>query len=141
MKYFFDTNVISNLVREDSAAIIKLQELASNEENRFYINRLVFMESLRAIPLNRVNLYKNTKETLENFEKLEITQDIYDKSVNFARFCKSQGMNFGKCEAIDYIHFVTAKYYDLEIISFDGDMSKLEEKYQAFLEDVSFEDK
>lgn len=135
MKYFFDTNVISNLVRKDINAITKLKELASNEESRFYINRLVFMESLRAIPLGRISLYKNTKETLENFEKLEITQDIYDKSVDFARFCKSKGVSLGKCEAIDYIHFVTAKYYNLEIISFDGDMSRLEEKYQEFLED------
>jgi predicted nucleic acid-binding protein len=141
MKYFFDTNVISNLVRKDSAAISKLQELASDETSEFYTNRLVFMESLRAIPLTHKKLYTNTKETLENFEKLEITQDIYDRSVDFARFCKSKGVSLGKCEAIDYIHFVTAKYYDLEIISFDGDMSKLEEKYQAFLEDISFEDK
>lgn len=133
MKYFFDTNVISNLVREDSAAISKLQELASDETSEFYINRLVFMESLRAIPFTHKKLYKNTKETLGSFEKLEITQEIYEKSVEFARFCKSKGINLGKCEAIDYIHFVTAKYYNLEIISFDGDMKTLEIKYQEFL--------
>jgi len=133
MKYFFDTNVISNLVREDSAAISKLQELASDETSEFYINKLVFMESLRAIPLTHKKLYNNTKETLESFEKLEITQDIYEKSVEFARFSKSKGINLGKCEAIDYIHFITAKYYNLEIISFDGDMKTLEIKYQEFL--------
>jgi len=134
MKYFFDTNVISGLVKKDRVAINKLQELASDETSEFYTNKLVFMESLRAIPLKHKKLYKNTKETLENFEKLEITQEIYDKSVEFARFCKSKGVNLGKCAAIDYIHFITAKYYDLEIISFDGDMSILEEKYQEFFE-------
>ncbi len=133
MKYFFDTNVISGLVRQDSVAQAKLQELASDEMSEFYMNRLVFMESLRAIPLTHKKLYNNTKDTLENFEKLEITQEIYDKSIEFARFCKSKGINLGKCEAIDYIHFITAKYYSLEIVSFDMDMGKLEEKYQDFL--------
>lgn len=137
MKYFFDTNVISNLVREDSVAIAKLQELALDETSEFYTNRLVFMESLRAIPMDRKNLFNKTKSTLENFEKLEITQKIYDKSVEFARFCKSKGVSLGKCEAIDFIHFITAKYYGLEIVSFDGDMGRLEEKYQEFLEVVS----
>jgi len=134
MKYFFDTNVISNLVREDSVAIAKLQELSLDETSEFYTNRLVFMESLRAIPMDRKNLFNKTKSTLENFEKLEITQEIYDKSVEFARFCKSKGVSLGKCEAIDFIHFITAKYYGLEIVSFDGDMGRLEEKYQEFLE-------
>ncbi|MBV5277551.1 MAG: PIN domain-containing protein [Campylobacteraceae bacterium] len=133
MKYFFDTNVISNLVRKEEVAITKLQELASDDRNEFYTNQLVFMESLRAIPLTHKKLFDNTKETLENFEKLEITQDIYNKSIEFARFCKSKGISLGKCEAIDYIHFITAKYYDLEIVSFDGDMARLEEKYQEFL--------
>ena len=137
MKYFFDTNVISLLAREDSVAIAKLQELASDETSEFYTNRLVFMESLRAIPMDRKNLFNKTKSTLENFEKLEITQEVYDKSVDFARFCKSKGVNLGKCEAIDFIHFITAKYYGLEIVSFDGDMGRLEEKYQEFLEVVS----
>ncbi len=134
MKYFFDTNVISNLVREDSVAIAKLQELSLDETSEFYTNRLVFMESLRAIPMDRKNLFNKTKSTLENFEKLEITQEIYDKSVEFARFCKSKGVSLGKCEAIDFIHFITAKYYGLEIVSFDGDMGRLEEKYHEFLE-------
>lgn len=132
MKYFFDTNVISNLVREDSVAIAKLQELASDETSEFYTNRLVFMESLRAIPMDRKNLFNKTKSTLESFEKLEITQEIYDRSVEFARFCKSKGVSLGKCEAIDYIHFITAKYYCLVIVSFDRDMDRLEEKYQEF---------
>ena len=79
------------------------------------------------------NLFDKTKETLESFEKLEITQEIYDKSVDFARFCKSKGISLGKCEAIDYIHFITAKYYGLEIVSFDNDMKTLESKYQEFL--------
>lgn len=133
MKYFFDTNVVSRLVKEDDEAIAKLQELASNEESEFYINGLVFMESLRAIPLTHKKLYDATKETLESFIKLETTQEIYDKSVSFSRFCKSKGINLGKCEAIDYLHFMTAKHYGLEIVSFDKDMKILEEKYNDWM--------
>ena len=136
MKYFFDTNVISNLVRKDEVAIAKLQEIASDESSELYTNRLVYLESLRAIPLTHKKLFESTKETLESFEKLEITQEIYDKSIEFARFCKSKGINLGKCEAIDYIHFIIAKYYDLEIVSFDGDMQTLESKYQEFNNEV-----
>ncbi len=136
MKYFFDTNVISNLVRENPIAKAKLQEIASNESSELYTNRLVYLESLRAIPLTHKKLFESTKETLESFEKLEITQEIYDKSIEFARFCKSKGINLGKCEAIDYIHFITAKYYGLEIVSFDGDMKTLESKYQEFTNEV-----
>ncbi len=135
MKYFFDINVISRLVSKDNDAIKKITELASDENSEFYINRLVYMESLRAIPQKRIKLYNDTKETLESFEKLDITQDIYDKSIKFARFCKSKGLNFGKCEAIDYIHFITSKKYDLEIVSFDNDMVKLEDIYLKFLEE------
>jgi predicted nucleic acid-binding protein len=135
MKYFFDTNVISRLVSKDDDAIKKITELASDENNEFYINRLVYMESLRAIPQKRIKLYNDTKETLGSFEKLDITQDIYDESIKFARFCKSKGLNFGKCEAIDYIHFITSKKYGLEIISFDNDMVKLKEIYPKFLEE------
>lgn len=134
MKYFFDTNIISKLVKKDKETIRKIQELTVDEESEFYINRLVYMESLRAIPFTHKKLYKDTADALDSFQKLDITQSIYDTSVSFARFCKSNGLNFGKCEAIDYIHFVTAKYYNLEIISYDKDMKTLEEQYHKFLE-------
>ena len=135
MKYFFDTNVISKLVNKDSDVIDRLQKLASDESNEFYINRLVYMESLRAIPFKHKRLYRDTVKTLDNFGKLDITQSIYDTSIKFARFCKSKGLSFGKCEAIDYIHFITAKEYGLEVISYDEDMKKMEEKYELFLTD------
>lgn len=133
MKYFFDTNVISRLVKRDSITIQKIEELAKDGESEFYINRLVYIESLRAIPITHKKLYENTKETLNSFEKLNITREIYNKSVTFARFCKSKGLNLGKCEAIDYLHFITAKFYNLEMISFDKDMDRLEELHSQFL--------
>ena len=38
----------------------------------------------------------------------------------------------GKCEAIDFLHFITAKYNNLQIISNDKDFEKLEKIYQEF---------
>jgi hypothetical protein len=31
----------------------------------------------------------------------------------------------GRCEAIDYLHFLTAKYYSFEILTNDADIAKL----------------
>ena len=132
MKYFFDTNIISDLIREKEDSINRIQELASEEDTEFYINRLVYLESLRAIPIERKKLYDDAKETLDSFTKLDITQEIYDTSVKFSRFCRSKGITLKKCEAIDYLHFITAKHYGMEIISDDGDMTKLENQYSAF---------
>jgi predicted nucleic acid-binding protein len=134
VKYFLDTNVISKLVKKDSEAIAKMKEITQENVPEFYINRLVKLESLRAIPLTYKKLYTKTEETLNLFREVEIKPDIYSEAISFARYCKSKGLNFGKCEAIDYLHFITAKHYELTLISFDNDMLKLEEKYSKFKE-------
>jgi predicted nucleic acid-binding protein len=133
MKYFLDTNIISRIVSNDVDTMKIVKNIAEDEESEFFVNELVYMESLRAIPLTHKKLFERTKEALENFESLDIPQEIYSKSIAFARYCKSKGLSFGKCEAIDYLHFMTAKHYGLEIISHDGDMLKLQEKYEEFI--------
>ncbi len=130
MKYFLDTNVISGIVGKDADTIA----IVENEENEFFINRLVYLESLRAIPLTHKKLFEQTKKTLEGFENLDIPQEIYSKSIDFARFCKSKGLHLGKCEAIDYLHFMMAMHYGLEIISHDKDMARFQEKYAEFID-------
>ena len=93
------------------------------------------METLRGIKYTHSKRFETAQIKLKDFEKLDITQDIYDMAIKFARFCKSRGLTLkGKCEAIDYIHFITAKYYGLEIVSLDGDLSALEDKYQDFIQ-------
>ncbi len=132
MKYFFDTNVISKLAKND----IETKELIKKiieEEGELYINRLVYAEALRAIPLKNSKIFKKTKEALDLFAKVDITEKIYQESISFARFCKSKGLNLGKCAIIDYIHFITAKKYGLQMVSHDNDMTKLEEIYSDFL--------
>jgi len=134
VKYFIDTNIIIDLINKDSEAIEKLSKIASSEESVLYINRLVEIESLRTIHVSHSKVFQNAKNTLNIFEKVDIKQEIYDEAVEFSRFCKSKGVSLkGKCEAIDFIHFITAKHYGLEIVTNDKDFAKLEEKYNEFI--------
>lgn len=133
MNYFFDTNIIIDFLNEKDEVIEKLSNIAQNEESKIYINRLVYTESLRTINFQNSKIFKKAKETLEVFEKLDINKNIYDEAINFSRFAKSKGINLkGKCEAIDFIHFICAKYYELEIVSHDRDFDKLENIYHEF---------
>jgi len=53
--------------------------------------------------------------------------------LNFQDFVIARGVKLkGKCEAIDFLHFITAKYYNLKIISNDKDLEKLEKNYNKF---------
>ena len=137
MNYFLDTNIVIDLFKKKESTIKKITEIANNNNDYLFINRLVYTESLRTIKLKDKNIFKKSKETLDSFEKLDITQEIYDKTINFSRFCVTKGVTLkGKCAIIDYLHFITAKYYNLEIISNDNDFEKMEEKYKEYLEIV-----
>ena len=134
MKYFFDTNIIIDILDKKEGAIEKLEALLL-EDSEILINRLVYLESLRTIHFKHKRIFKEAKETLDSFEKLDIKQEIYDEAVKFSRFCHSRGIKIkGKCEAIDFLHFITAKYYKLKIVSNDRDLEKLEDAYIEFLE-------
>ena len=69
MKYFLDTNVISKLVKKDSEAIAKMKAITKEDAPEFYINRLVKLESLRAIPLTHKKLYTKPKKQSIFLEK------------------------------------------------------------------------
>jgi len=142
MKYFFDTNVISKIVlflinkkepsENDIEILREIKNILKDKDSQIYINRLVELEALRAIPKTHKKLFKETKNILNEFEKLVISKDIYYQAIEFSRFCKSKGVSLGKCEIIDYLHFLTAKNYNLILVSDDKDMKLLEAKYQEF---------
>ena len=136
MKYFIDTNIIIDFLKKKDEAIDLLTKIASEDDNILYINKLVNLESLRTIPIKNTKIFKKAKDTLESFEKVDISAEIYNKTIEFSRFFKTvkhQSLK-GKCEAIDLLHFMTAKYYDLELISYDKDFDKLERIYGEFLQ-------
>jgi len=133
MNYFIDTNIIIDIFNKkiDSS----FQNLLKDENNSFFINRLVLIESLRTIPLKNTKIYKEAKLTLDSFEQVDITPKIYDDSIKFSRFFKSKHLALkGKCEAIDLIHFITSKQYKLNPISNDGDFITLESVYIEYKE-------
>jgi hypothetical protein len=95
----------------------------------------VYVEALRTIHLKYKKIFREAETTLSSFKTVNITEDIYAEAIHFSRFCHSKGIKLkGKCEAIDFLHFMTAKYYTLKIISNDRDMPKLEDGYEKFLE-------
>lgn len=130
MKYFVDTNIIIDFFNKNPEAIAKITEIASEEDSEIFVNRLVYLESLRTIPKNNNRIFRDSKTVFELFEFLDINQEIYDLAIDFSRYCLSKGIKLkGKCEAIDFLHFITAQYYQLELLSNDNDMAKLKQPY------------
>jgi len=138
VKYFIDTNVIIDLLNNDEEAKRQLKALFLQEGSELFINRLIVMETLRTIHFDHKKVFREAEKKLTLFRQVDIKPKIYKDAVAFSRFCHSKGIKIkGKCEAIDFLHFITAKYYDLIIVSNDGDMSKLEGTYSKFLESLN----
>ena len=135
MNYFIDTNIIIDFLNKDDKAIKTIIDIAKDEKSLLYVNRLVILESLRTIHFNSKRVFREAEVTLDTFEKLDIKPTIYNNAINFSRYCHSKGIKLkGKCEAIDFLHFITAKYHSLTIITNDKDFDKLEKAYIKFIE-------
>ena len=148
MRYFIDTNLIIDYCADETKKNIsekrkqqileakdKLNPILNDDESLIFTNRLVFLESLRTIPLANKKIFRELKQAFDLFEILDMNQTIYEQAVSFSRFCKSKHISLkGKCEAIDFLHFLTAKYYELELLTCDRDMAKLEAIYPDWLE-------
>lgn len=138
MKYFIDTNIIIDFLEKKVEAKEQLKNLALEEGSKLFINRLVVLESLRTIHFKHKKIFREAEEKLDLFEIVNIKQEIYDRAIKFSRFCYSKGIKLkGRCEAIDFLHFITAKYYNLTMVTNDNDMSKLEDAYVKFLESLN----
>jgi predicted nucleic acid-binding protein len=121
MNYFIDTNILIDFFNKKSIAIEQLDQLIQQEHN-LYLNELVYVEALRTIPIKKTKVFRESKNfLLTYFEFVEINRAIFDKTISFSRFCNTEKHIYlkGRCEAIDFIHFVTAKHYELEILSND----------------------
>jgi len=133
MKYFIDTNIIIDFLDKKEVAIEQLKTLAQEEESELFINRLVAVETLRTIRFSHKKIFREAEEKLSFFRKLDIEPEIYEEAIQFSRYCHSKGIKLkGKCEAIDFLHFITAKYYHLILISNDRDLDRLESSYGEF---------
>lgn len=135
MRYFIDTNlIIGAFEREEKESISKLQTILSDKDNEIFYNGLVYAETLRAV-LDE-DIFYTLKSSFEFFTWIDINQPIYIEAKKFSRYCRSQGLKVakGRCELIDIIHFITAKHYNLKLLSNDlNDMKNLEICYQQFI--------
>jgi len=147
VNYFIDTNIIIDLINTGNSTTVKearqkatelLKPILEASESKIYINRLVMIESLRTIKYIETGIFRRAEETLENFERLDITQEIYDEAIAFSRFCQSIGAttsNKGNCQVLDFLHFITAKHYNLEILTYDTkDFNTMMKAYPKFKE-------
>ena len=138
MKYFLDTNLIIDFLAKKPEAIKKLTGIAQEKDSEIFVNRLVYLETLRTIPISNSRIFRDSKALFELFGLLDISQDIYDQAIDFSRYCQSKGITLkGKCAAIDFLHFITTKHYQLELLSNDKDMKQLEDSYTAWLNNES----
>ena len=136
MKYFIDTNIIIDFLNKKEEAIDKIINIAQDEKSVMYVNRLIVLETLRTIHFDSKKIFKEHKEKLNLFEQLNILPSIYEEAIVFSRYCHSKGVKLkGRCEAIDFLHFITAKYYNLTVVTNDKDFDKLEIIYQKFIVD------
>jgi predicted nucleic acid-binding protein len=133
MKYFIDTNLVIDVFeRKNSDSINKLSRILEDPNNEIFYNGIVYTETLRTI-LDE-NTFNELKSAFDFFTWLDIDQTVYMKTKKFSRFCRSKEIKVtkGRCEIIDMIHFITAKSNNLQLLSNDGDMQKLEEAYVEF---------
>jgi predicted nucleic acid-binding protein len=151
-KYFIDTNLIIHYFdygydysiqikrndRKDKKeaflkAKSKIEPILENDDSEIFINRLVYLEALRKeTDKKKFNYLKNV---LSNFTVIDIYPEIYEKAVNFSRYCYANGITIkGRCAAIDFVHFITAKHYEFELVANDKDMETLEIHYSGWLD-------
>jgi len=133
VQYFIDTNlIIDAFERKNSESQNKIMDILKSEENEIFYNGLVYTEVLRAVLDEKI--FSTLKTSFEFFTWIDIHQSIYIETKKFSRYCRAKGIKVakGKCELIDMLHFITAKYYDLALLSNDGDMTKLEKCYEDF---------
>ena len=127
MNYLFDSCLLIDAYdRKLPEAMERVRQVFSEDDAKFFINRLALLETLRGIKWVDTKKFQTLKSTLEIFTVVDIEQEIYDNAISFSRFCRSKGITLkGGCEAIDYLHFLTAKHYGFEILTNDRDMAAL----------------
>lgn len=110
--YFVDTNVIIDFIKKkDTKAANELEQLLKQEDVSLVINRIVFMETLRAFPKSEEKNFLSTEKILlESFLLVDIDHQIVARSVELNRLNRAQGITLKKeneCGWLDYIHYAT----------------------------------
>jgi len=137
MRYLVDANFIIDVFeRENTDSIDRLESILKNSGKLFY-NGLIYTETLRVVLDD--DTFLKLKSAFDKFGWLEVDLSIYVDAKRFSRYCRSQNIKGpkGRCEIIDIIHFITAKHNQLELLTNDGDMERLEQAWTDFKNTIS----
>jgi len=104
----------------------------------FAITPLIRYEILRHPSFTDQARYQKLESILNAYKVFNINEEITDLATQLYRYdvhtATNRDKNFDK-RRFDTFHFSTAKSNDLEIISFDSDIEKIEKLYEKYLQE------
>lgn len=138
-KYLLDTNILIGLFDDSSTMENKekarniLTEKLREEGSLFFVTELIRYEVLRGVMWDDCDKLQKLKKHLASFPVLEINKEVGDIARNLWRYDKANHPDAGKKfekYRFDAFHIATAKAYDLQLLSIDTDIAKIDRLYQ-----------
>ena len=112
MSIFLDTDVVINILKKRSDTIEKLQELLKKDA-KFFISAIVIAEIYQGA---RAHEYEKIENLFSFFEVVNINAEIGYLAGKYAnRYAKA----YHKISLEDYLIAATAKYYDLNLWTYN----------------------
>lgn len=139
-KVLLDSNVWIKAIEDPtSQEREKLKDLLKNENTTIFITPLIRFEILRGVEKdNHQDLQKYISTIEQIASSIDIDKEIADLATKLFRFeqheRKEKGQTPKKIDKhnFDLMHFATAKTYELQWYSNDGDMVSWEKLWQAW---------
>jgi len=149
MNYLLDTNFIINVVEnKNTDRGIECKDMFSNivkapEAPSLFSTELVRVECLRTIPRTPEKKKKFTMMSqffIDNVAVLELNREIYDKAIDFSRYCGANGYNLSLRNGIvDLTNFIISKEKKLILLCSDIDNEILESHWRSYKSSIEIE--
>lgn len=111
----------------------RLRDILSSPQNSFAITSLIRYEVLRGIKFLDEDRYAEFKKSLDEFTEFDITREIAELSAHIFRFDRQSVQPVLYKRQFDVMHFATAVCEDLQMVSNDKDMQKIDELHRESL--------
>lgn len=114
-------------------------ECLLEEEANLAVTPLIRYEVLCGVKWHKQDDYQFINEQLATFGLFQITSEVAELAENLFRFSQYKNIKVPdkKKYKFDIFHFAAAKYYVLEIETFDGDFEQLERLYADYQQEVA----
>ena len=115
-----------------SSARSTLRSLLQDDSVGVVLTPLIRHEVMRGLPRSDLSKIARIQAILDNFETIAVTDEISEIATTVYRILIEQDKNQGYTErsanklGFDIMHVATAHVYNLEIISCDSDIERLE---------------